>query len=90
MLTRLKKRPGAKASVASVQFFLHKKRDMLARFFRVSHNRSVVFEPLPAIFLGHVAPVVRQDTDGERQIVLMSSGSGWSPKDARGGIRDLA
>jgi len=47
---------------------------MLARFFRVSHNRSVVFDPLPAIFPGHVAPVVRQDADGERQIVLMSWG----------------
>jgi hypothetical protein len=55
-------------------YSLHKKREMLARFFRVSHNRSVVFEPLPAVFPGHVAPVVREDADGERQIVLMSWG----------------
>jgi putative SOS response-associated peptidase YedK len=47
---------------------------MLARFFRVSHNRSVVFDPLPAIFPGHLAPVVRQNTDGEREVVLMSWG----------------
>ena len=47
---------------------------MLARFFRVSHNRSVVFDPLPAIFPGHVAPVVRQNTDGEREVGLMSWG----------------
>jgi hypothetical protein len=33
-----------------------------------------VFEPLPAVFPGHVAPVVREDADGERQIVLMSLG----------------
>jgi len=55
-------------------YSLHKKREMLARFFRVSHNRSVVFEALPAVFPGHVAPVVREDADGERQIVLMSWG----------------
>jgi SOS response associated peptidase (SRAP) len=53
---------------------LNKKRDMLARFFRVSHNRSAAFEPVPAIFPGHVPPVVRQSADGEREITLMSWG----------------
>jgi putative SOS response-associated peptidase YedK len=53
-------------------YSLNKKRDMLARFFRVSHNRTVAFDPLSAIFPGHVAPVVRQTADGEREIVLMN------------------
>ena len=39
---------------------------MIARLFRVSHNRAEAFEPLSAIFPGHVAPVVRQCDDGER------------------------
>jgi putative SOS response-associated peptidase YedK len=55
-------------------YSLHKKRDLLARFFRVAHNRSAMFAPLPAIFPGHVAPIVRQSADGEREIVLMSWG----------------
>ena len=55
-------------------YSLNKKRDMLARFFRVSHNRTVAFDPLSAIFPGHVAPVVRQTADGEREIVLMNWG----------------
>jgi putative SOS response-associated peptidase YedK len=55
-------------------YSLNKKRDMLARFFRISHNRSAAFEPVPAIFPGHVAPVVRQSADGEREITLMAWG----------------
>jgi putative SOS response-associated peptidase YedK len=47
---------------------LNKKRDMLARFFRVA------FDPLSAIFAGHVAPVVRQTADGERETVLLNWG----------------
>ena len=50
------------------------KRDDIGRFFRVSHNRTVAFEPLNAIFPRHVAPVVRQSADGEREIVLMTWG----------------
>jgi putative SOS response-associated peptidase YedK len=50
------------------------KRDGIARFFRVSHNRTVAFEPLNAIFPRYVAPVVRQSADGEREIVTMSWG----------------
>jgi putative SOS response-associated peptidase YedK len=46
----------------------------LARFFRVSHNRSVAYDPLPAIFPGHIAPIVRQGADGEREVVLMNWG----------------
>jgi putative SOS response-associated peptidase YedK len=55
-------------------YSLNKKRDMVARFFRVSHNRAVMFKPLPAIFPRHSAPVVRGTADGEREIVTMSWG----------------
>ena len=55
-------------------YSLNKKRDMVARFFRVSHNRSAAFEASPGIFPRHVAPVVRYAPDGEREIVTMSWG----------------
>ena len=55
-------------------YALNKKRDMVARFFRVSHNRSAAFEPVSAIFPGHTAPVVRCSADGEREVALMSWG----------------
>src|SRR5262245_64279967 len=56
-------------------YSMNKKRDAVARFFRVSHNRTVTFEPLSAISPGHVAPGVRQNADGDREIVTMSWGS---------------
>src|SRR5262245_61411687 len=55
-------------------YSLNKKRDMIARMFRISHNRAEAFDPLSAIFPGHVAPVVRQRDDGERDLVLMHWG----------------
>ena len=55
-------------------YSLNKKRDAVARFLRVSHNRAVSFEPVSAIFPRHVAPVVRHAGDGEREIVTMSWG----------------
>lgn len=54
--------------------FLDPEGDHIGRFFRVSHNRTVAFEPVNAVFPRHVAPVVRQSEDGEREIVLMSWG----------------
>jgi putative SOS response-associated peptidase YedK len=53
---------------------LNKKRDAVARFFRVSHNRSAAFEPVSAIFPRHIAPIVRSTADGEREIVTMAWG----------------
>src|SRR5215467_16251524 len=53
-------------------YSLNKKRDMVARFFRVSHNRAAAFKPTGAIFPRHIAPVVRYADDGEREIVTMS------------------
>ena len=55
-------------------YSLNKKRDAVARFFRVSHNRAAAFEPASAIFPRHIAPVVRQSADGERELVTMSWG----------------
>jgi len=55
-------------------YAMTKKDDDLGRFFRVSHNRRPALQPVNAIFPRHVAPVVRQSEDGEREIVLMRWG----------------
>ena len=71
-------------------YAMTKKDDDLGRFFRVSHNRRAAFAPVNAIFPRHVAPVVRQSDDGEREIVLMSWGflrleKGRAPKPVTNG-----
>ena len=58
-----------------------KAREAVARLFRVSDNRAAAFEPLPAIFPGHLAPVVRRAGDGEREIALLSWGFVLPQKD---------
>ena len=55
-------------------YSLNKQRDMVARFFRVSHNRAASYEPLSAIFPGHTAAVVRASAEGELELVPMSCG----------------
>jgi putative SOS response-associated peptidase YedK len=55
-------------------YSLNKKRDMIARFFRISDNRATLFEPKDAIFPGHTAPVIRLADDGERELITMSWG----------------
>ena len=55
-------------------YSLNKKRDMVARFFRISDNRATMFEPKDAIFPGHTAPVIRLADDGERELLTMSWG----------------
>jgi putative SOS response-associated peptidase YedK len=57
----------------------------LARQFRLSDNRMAAVEPLAAIFPGHMAPIIKQRTDGERELVLRSWGlillrDGYAPK----------
>lgn len=57
----------------------------ILRLFRVSPNRGVYFEPLPAIFPRTVAPVIRKADDGERELVTMSWGfmllqKGYAPR----------
>jgi len=48
--------------------------EAVRRLFRVPHNRCAAFEPLPAIFPGHLAPVVRKAADGERELSMLSWG----------------
>ena len=60
-------------------------RGALARKFGLSDNRMVAFEPLPAIFPGHMAPIIKQSADGERELVMRSWGfvllrDGYAPK----------
>jgi putative SOS response-associated peptidase YedK len=66
-------------------YSLNKKRDMVARFFRVSHNRAAPFKPSSAIFPRRFAPIVRCSADNEREIVVMLWGfmllrSGRAPR----------
>lgn len=48
--------------------------EAIRRLFKVSHNRSMDFEPQSAIFPGQQAPVVRVAEDGERELTIMSWG----------------
>ena len=60
-------------------------RSALARKFDLSDNRMAAFEPRPAIFPGHMAPIIKQSADGERELVMRSWGfvllrDGYAPK----------
>jgi putative SOS response-associated peptidase YedK len=61
------------------------KRIDLARKFRLSDNRIEEVPSLPAIFPGHMAPMIKQSADGERELVMRSWGfillrDGYAPK----------
>lgn len=61
------------------------KRIDLARTFNLSHNRMEEVPSLPAIFPGHMAPIIKQAADGERELVMRSWGfillrDGYAPK----------
>ena len=56
-------------------------REAVARLFRVPHNRMQQGNPLPAIFPGRMAPVVRASADGERELVDLSWGFVLKQKD---------
>ena len=49
-------------------------KEAMLRLFRVPHNRAASFDPLPAIFPGYQAPVVREANDGERELALLNWG----------------
>ena len=49
-------------------------REAVLRLFRVKDNRAAAISPLPAIFPGHSAPVVRRMPDGERELSMLSWG----------------
>ena len=55
-------------------YCMTRNREAIIRLFRVSHNRATAIEPLPGIFPGHAAPVIRQTVDGERELVMLSWG----------------
>ena len=60
-------------------------RAALARKFRLSDNRMAAFDALPAIFPGHMAPIIKRSVDGERELVVRSWGfillrKGYAPK----------
>lgn len=61
-------------------YSMTRNREAIIRLFRVSHNRATAIEPLPAIFPGYQAPVVRNSDDGERELVTMSWGFGLLQK----------
>ena len=49
--------------------------EAIRRLFRIPHNRApATLEPLAAIFPGHMAPVVRRASDGERELSMLSWG----------------
>src|SRR5262245_40931862 len=57
----------------------------LTRKFGLSDNRMAAFDTLPAIFPGHMAPIIKQSEDGARELVLRSWGfillrDGYAPK----------
>jgi hypothetical protein len=45
--------------------------EAVLRLFRANHNRAAVFEPKDAVFPWHMAPVVRQLPDGDRELSIM-------------------
>ena len=49
-------------------------RQGVLNLFRLSDNRCAQVAPLPAIFPGRTAPVVRLTGDGERELVPMTWG----------------
>jgi putative SOS response-associated peptidase YedK len=49
------------------------RKTMMAAF-RLTDNRMASWEPLPAIFPGHMAPIIRRGEDNERELVLRSWG----------------
>jgi putative SOS response-associated peptidase YedK len=55
-------------------YSLTRSREAILRLFRISDNRAANFEPQPAIFPAYSAPVIRQASDGERELSMMSWG----------------
>jgi putative SOS response-associated peptidase YedK len=55
-------------------YSMTRNREAILRLFRVSHNRAVAVDPLPAIFPGYQAPVIAENVDGERELIMMNWG----------------
>ena len=48
-------------------------RGALARKFGLSDNRMAAFEPLPAIFPGHMAPIIEEHNRNAARLALLSA-----------------
>ena len=55
-------------------YSMTRNREAILRLFRISHNRAVAVDPLPAIFPGYQAPVVVESVDGGRELITMNWG----------------
>ena len=55
-------------------YSITRSRTEVRRWFKLPDNRTSMFAPLDAIFPGYVAPVIRQASDGERELATMSCG----------------
>lgn len=60
--------------------------EAVRRFFRVERDFAGNLPPLPSVFPGHMAPVVRKGEDGKRELVMLRWGfvlpqEGRAPKD---------
>lgn len=62
-------------------YSITKAREAVRRLFNVSDNRAAAYDPLPAVFPGHSAPIVRRADDGELELVPMSWGFVLPQKD---------
>jgi len=66
-------------------YTLNSTRFKAGQLFKVSHNRTLDFAERLTFFPGHVAPIVRLASDGEREMVNMTWGfvllrDGYAPK----------
>jgi hypothetical protein len=61
------------------------KRSDLARKFMLSDNRMAPFEPLPAIFPDHMAPIITQSADKAATTLSARAASTWCFGEACGG-----
>jgi putative SOS response-associated peptidase YedK len=55
-------------------YSLTRNREAILRLFRISDNRAPTIDPQLAIFPAYNAPVIRQASDGERELSIMSWG----------------
>jgi putative SOS response-associated peptidase YedK len=71
-------------------YSLTPKQNVVADFFRVSHNRTQQFELQNAIFPNYTAPVVRRAADDECEIVPINGASCCGPSSSSSASQDTA
>ena len=55
-------------------YSMTRSRDEVRSWWNIPDNRATLLEPMNAIFPGYQAPIVRQTSDGERELVMMNWG----------------